>query len=48
VALASRSGKLVRTEELIDALRAEQLPGDPMNSLHAAVSPEGCKVSARR
>jgi DNA-binding SARP family transcriptional activator len=38
VALASRAGKLVRTEELIDALWAEHLPGDPMNSLHAAVS----------
>jgi DNA-binding response OmpR family regulator len=36
--LASRAGKLVRTEELIDALWAEHLPGDPMNSLHAAVS----------
>src|SRR4029453_7663856 len=38
VALASRAGKVVRTEELFDALWAEQLPADPMNSLHAAVS----------
>ena len=38
-ALTLRAGRAVRTDELIDALWApEQLPANPMNSLHAAVS----------